>query len=440
MMISLKFLILTVAMKINLYEHQLDALERTKAFNKCAYYLDMGLGKTFVGSEKANTFNCKILIICQKSKLQDWINHYLLYYNYTAFDLTKSNQLNDYLLTATKCVGIINYELAWRRKDLLKLIDFTLMLDESSLISNEQAKRTKFILKLKPTNVILLSGTPISGKYEQLWSQCRLLGWNISKRDFWNKFIVTKKIDVGGFYKDIVIGYKRVSELKRRLFEFGAIFMKTDEVMTLPNQIEQRINVKASREYLRFKKHRYLMLNNGVELIGDNALTYLLYSRQLCGQYHVEKLAALKDIIDSTDDRLIIFYNFNEELNKIKALCLGRPISEVNGHIRNLKQYDDNDNSITLVQYQAGAMGLNLQKANKIIYFSLPLGKGSSNLWEQSKKRIHRIGQNRPCFYYYLLVDDSIEQSNIRLLEKGKELTDELFQATWQQKRILKTK
>ena len=38
----------------------------------------------------------------------------------------------------------------------------------------------------------------------------------------------------------------------------------------------------------------------------------------------------------------------------------------------------------------AGAVGLNLQKSNKIIYFSLPL---SSELFEQSKKRTHRIGQ-----------------------------------------------
>lgn len=79
------------------------------------------------------------------------------------------------------------------------------------------------------------------------------------------------------------------------------------------------------------------------------------------------------------------------------------------------------------VQYQAGAMGGNYQKANKIVYFTLPLGKGSCDLWEQSKKRIHRIGQNRPCFYYYLLVKGSFEERNLAALQEGKELTDELF-------------
>lgn len=72
-------------------------------------------------------------------------------------------------------------------------------------------------------------------------------------------------------------------------------------------------------------------------------------------------------------------------------------------------------------------MGGNYQKANKIIFFTLPLGQGSCDLWEQSKKRIHRIGQGRTCFYYYLLVKGSIEEKNLAALKVGKELTDELF-------------
>lgn len=85
-----------------------------------------------------------------------------------------------------------------------------------------------------------------------------------------------------------------------------------------------------------------------------------------------------------------------------------------------LDAYECVDNSVTFVQYQAGAMGGNYQKANKIVYFTLPLGKGSCDLWEQSKKRIHRIGQNRPCFYYYLLVKGSFEERNLAALQEGK--------------------
>ena len=37
---------------ITLFQHQQKALDQTEGHNRCAYYLDMGLGKTFVGSEK----------------------------------------------------------------------------------------------------------------------------------------------------------------------------------------------------------------------------------------------------------------------------------------------------------------------------------------------------------------------------------------------------
>ena len=77
-----------------------------------------------------------------------------------------------------------------------------------------------------------------------------------------------------------------------------------------------------------------------------------------------------------------------------------------------------------MVQYQAGATGLNLQKASKIIYFSLPL---SSELFEQSKKRIHRIGQKNNCMYYYLITKKTIEEKILETLKQRKDYTDELF-------------
>lgn len=142
-----------------------------------------------------------------------------------------------------------------------------------------------------------------------------------------------------------------------------------------------------------------------------------------------EKLEAFRDLLESTEDRLIVFYNFNEELTRLRKICesLNREVSFVNGSGRSMYAYECVDNSVTFVQYQAGAMGGNYQKANKIVYFTLPLGKGSCDLWEQSKKRIHRIGQNRPCYYYYLLVKGSFEERNLAALQEGKELTDELF-------------
>lgn len=419
---------------MNLYPYQVEALELIKDKNRCAIYYDMGLGKTYIGSEKMIQLNNKVnLIICQKSKIADWIDHFETNYQYKVFNLTKAKQLRDFLGMAVSgrfhIVGIINYDLSWRRKELFDLHRFTLLLDESSLITNRTANRSKFILELDPINVILLSGTPTAGKYEKLWSQLKLLGWNIDEDTYFKSYVDYKWVDRDGYWDKEIIGYKNVDHLKKRLAKFGAIFKKTEEVIDLPEQVEQMIYIDPSKEYKFFKKHHYLEIEDK-ELIGDTVLTKILYERQLCGQYSQDKLKAFQDLVESTEDRLVVFYNFTAELHAMYSLdgVANRPQSVVNGEYKNLGAYENADNSITFVQYQAGAYGLNLQKANKVIYFSLPLGIGSCDLWEQSKKRIHRIGQDKTCFYYYLLVNNSIEIWNLELLKTGKELTDHLFE------------
>ena len=421
---------------MKLYEHQKEALNLTKDKNRVAYYLDMGLGKTFVGSEKMVQLGSRInLIICQKSKIEDWIEHFKTYYNAEIYDLTNSGSMKCFLSYVGMCeigsaviFGVINYELAWRRKDLLQLHGFTLMLDESSLIQNQGAKQSKFILKLQPDNVILLSGTPTAGKYENLWSQIHLLGWNISENVYNRQYVNWKKIDMGGFIHKIVDKdnpYKNVDRLKSKLREYGAVFMKTEDCFNLPEQNFINQYVVASKEYRKFMKDCIIVIDD-TELVGDTGLTKRLYARQLCGQYSTDKIKAFSELLESTQDRVIVFYNFNDELNVLKLIAssLNKPISEVNGHCKDLTAYDQEDNSVTFIQYQAGAMGLNLQKANKIIYFTLT---DKSELFEQSKKRIHRIGQEKPCFYYIMMCKGSVEEKILQTLKMRKDFTDELF-------------
>ena len=375
-----------------------------------------------------------ILLVCQKSKIDDWKEHFLEYYaaQIVLCDLTNKLEFESFIKLQDNgyyiVVGVINYDLMFRRPDLLKLESFTLMLDESSNIQNEKAKRSKFVLKMNPENVILLSGTPVSGKYENLWTQANLLGWNLSKKVYGQHYVNWETIDVGGVPVKTVNKedpYKNIERLKNKFREHGAVFMKTEECFELPNQNFIDIKVNSSKEYRKFKRSRIVTVC-GEELVGDTKLVQMLCERKLCGMYSQEKLQAFKDLVESTQDRLIVFYNFNDELYSLKKVAeeLERPISEVNGKIKDLKAYETESNSITFVQYQAGAMGLNLQKANKVIYFTLPL---MSELFEQSKKRIHRIGQEKPCFYYTLLVKDSVELDIKEVLEMRRDYTDELF-------------
>ena len=421
---------------VKLYPHQKQALEQTENFDKCAYYLDMGLGKTFVGSEKMHMLGARVnLVVCQKSKVVDWYEHfkeyydedYVIYYLPLSFDYVTFFEYIGNKMCTRPVIGVINYDLVFRRPELEQLKNFTLMLDESSLIQNEMSKRSRFILKkLHPENVILLSGTPTGGKYEKLWSQCRLLGWNISKEAFWNNYVKFHFDDRNGFPMRIVDGYKNIDRLKTKLKEHGAVFMKSEDVFDLPQQIDNTIWMTTAKEYRKFRKDSIVEFD-GKEFVGDTTLTKMLYERMLCGFANKEKLSAFKDLLQSTDDRLIVFYNFVNELTALTEILIQneRPFSVVNGETKDLTAYENEENSVTLIQYQAGSMGLNLQKANKIVYFTPPL---SSELFEQSKKRTHRIGQERTCFYYYLTCKNSIETKIYDTLKMRRDYTEKLFE------------
>lgn len=431
---------------MDLYKHQIEALVRTADFNKVAYYHDMGLGKTFTGSEKMRELGAPVnLVICQKSKINDWIEHFKTYYKgdkICTFDLTDKDDFKMFFRPIiagdwfNRKIGVINYDLVYRRPELLKLTGFTLLLDESSLIQNETTKRAKFIMKMNYTNLILLSGTPTSGKYENLFSQLSMLGYKIRKQAFYNMYI-NYHFETFGDYKDkpvnvmVVDEYKNVERLKRKMRQLGCDFLKTNEVMELPKQQFIRVRVPVSKEYKKFSKTKLVNVDD-IILKGDNVLVDLLCLRKLSGAYSEEKLQAFTDLLNSTNDGFIVFYNFEIELIKLLQLArdANRPVSIINGSCKDLTAFNENDNAIVFVQYQAGAMGLNLQKYNKIIYFTPPL---SSELYEQSKKRIHRIGQNETCFYYQLVCIGSVEPDIYATLAMRKNYTDELFKQNYTQ-------
>lgn len=411
---------------MKLFDYQEKALALTSDKDNSAFYYDMGLGKTFIGSERLRLYGERMnIIVCQKSKIKDWCEHFKEHYtDYAVFDLTNKKDMQAFMIYPIyKCIGIINYELAYRREELRKLKDFTMMLDESSMIKNETAKRTKFILSLKPSHTILLSGTPTDGKYEFLYSQLRLLGWKITKTAYYNRYIKTELRSYGGPMFRVVTGYKNVSKLKAKLKEYGAVFAKAEEVIKLPEKKFIKEYSTVSSDYKKFMKDRVIKIDDK-ELTGDSTLSKRLYARMLCSAYSKDKISRLIDLVNSTSDRVIIFYNFNTELEALRKVLFDRPISIVNGQIKDLKEYENNDNSVTLIQYQAGAMGLNLQKANRIIYFSLP---ERSELFEQSKARICRIGQEKQCYYHIMMCRKSVEEKIYDCLLMRKDYTDELF-------------
>lgn len=416
--------------ELKLYPFQDEGLQRLEGKRNCAIYWPMGSGKTIVGGVKLLQYGNKTnLVVCQKSKVQDWIDHFKQYSSKNVYDLTKSFQYRDFLTQSEDKIGVLNYDILNRRPELLRLKDIGLMFDESSMLKNPTALRTKTAFKLKAKNIILLSGTPVGGKYEELWSQCKLLGWNITKKDFYDRYIITDDRLFHGipYPVKVVTGYKNVDDLKAKLKAFGADFMREEDILKLPDQLFITKTIETTSQHEFFGKERIIDVTTTdgevKTLIGNTPLLYLLGLRQLAGAFNKNKLIAYLDLVESTTERLIVFYNFVEELNAMeKVTPANRPRSYVNGSCKDLTSYENCDNSITFIQYQSGAMGLNLQKARIIIYFSPTL---SSELFEQSKKRTHRINQKNTCIYYMLT--SGIEERIYSVLAKRENYTAQLF-------------
>ena len=414
---------------MELYEYQKRVLQQTSSFNKVAYYLDMGCGKTITGSHKAVSFNAPILIVCPKALIPQWLEHFEnVHPEWVRYDLTKKKQLENYITDNNyRRIGVINYESCWRRPELQKVKNLTLMLDESQAIANNTSKQTKGIMKLQAENVILLSGTPASNaRYDKLYTQLKLLGLNMNKRSYEDRYCNFFEMENAGVKFRVLSKkdpYKNVDELKQVMHDLGCVFMKIDEVLELPAQRFIDVHVDKSKYYKTFEKDGYVDCGD-VEYISNGPAQDMLYLRQLCNSEN--KINMLKTLVESTNDRIIIFYNFDIELESLQQYIskLKRPISFINGHKKDLSCYNKYDDSVTLVQYQSGSSGVNLQKANKIIYYSPPI---KSDFYEQSKKRIHRIGQDSKCTYWKLVTTNSIEQKIYNVLDQKRDFTEELF-------------
>ena len=385
----------------------------------------MGLGKTITGAVKSLQYKNKILVVCPKSIIPQWLDTFKMLKE-AALNLTKKKQLEQFI-GEEFAIGIINYQSVWRRPELLKCKALTLMLDESQNICNPTSKQTKGITKINYENLILLSGSPVSGRYDKLYTQLKMLGLKMNKRQFEDRYCNFFEMEKAGVKFRVLSKtnpYKNVDELKRLMDDLHCVFMKTDEVLELPAQQFIDVPCKSTKQYKEFEKTDYIDLGDK-EYIAGSPTDKMLYLRYLASVDNPNKTEQLKTLIDSTDDRLIIFYNFDCEYELLLNACKGRPVSVVNGHKRDLTAYENESNSITLCQTQAANAGLNLQKANKMILYSLPLNCAH---YMQLLKRIHRIGTKHRCLYYFLLTENSIDGKIKMSLQQGKDYTEDLFE------------
>lgn len=151
-----------------------------------------------------------------------------------------------------------------------------------------------------------------------------------------------------------------------------------------------------------------------------------------------ELCMALRKIVNSDDSRgeaildilheksrAIVFYNFDYELDILKALPYsnGTEIAEWNGHKH--QPIPESEKWVYFVQYTAGCEGWNCIKTDTIIFYSLNY---SYKVMEQAKGRIDRL--NTPftdLYYYYLRSNASIDIAINACLKRKKDFNAGAF-------------
>lgn len=112
------------------------------------------------------------------------------------------------------------------------------------------------------------------------------------------------------------------------------------------------------------------------------------------------RLDRIKDLLIE-HPRLIIFYNFDYELEILRTLTV--KMAEWNGHKH--EEIPDSDEWVYLVQYQAGAEGWNCISTDTMLFYSATY---SFRQYEQAKGRIDRLNTPYVDLRYYTFRSGSV--------------------------------
>ena len=114
------------------------------------------------------------------------------------------------------------------------------------------------------------------------------------------------------------------------------------------------------------------------------------------------RVKAVRAIL-SSNPKMIVFYNFDYELEALRRLEDVTTVAEWNGHKH--EEIPETDSWVYLVQYVAGSEGWNCVKTDTVVFYSLTY---SYKNWEQAHGRIDRINTNYIDLYYYVLKSKSV--------------------------------
>lgn len=499
-----------------LFDWQKKIVDKFSDRSSFGLFLDMGLGKTPISLAFAERNNCtKVLIITINSKaIEDentngswlkWATHSIISYN------TFSKKSKQHFFSSLSCdLLILNYESLFMRGNLLErkkkitlkdnIIQFiksckdnnvALIIDESHKVKNLQSLQTGAIMQIKKQLLLtaknvytyLLTGTPFTTGYIDLYTQLKILGYEGTKSQFINDFCILGNIPGLLGWQQPIVAYKNIDKLFALIHKY-AITIKSEDVVQLPEKIFVEHKSKCSLPFLLFTNEfakgidilkedknelRMLHLHSTKEYdteirknnpyfrniaypdltwTADTNGSFWLRARQLSIGFQGNsdkslwfdktRLTQLYTFLQEHEDNYIIFYNYTPELIEIYEICdkLNYNVDVYCGEMKSLTFYNKytalNDaeklvskKNVIIANFASGSTGMNWQEYNKCIIFSMPLYKD----YEQGIKRLHRLGQKNTTIYHIFYQSNWLDLSMKKALDNSCQYSQEMFES-----------
>lgn len=446
------------------YEHQRRAaafaLDRLSRGSGAALLMEMGTGKTvtsigIVGQLWKERRIARLLIVAPLSILGVWRDEFDRFAGYdyclSVLEGTAARKADTIRHMAGKSlqVLVINYESAWRmEKELAEWRPDMIVCDEGHKIKTHNIAASKAMHRLaaKAKYRLLLTGTVITNKPIDVFSQYKFCDPAIYGNSFYqfrNRYF--DMVGFGGYTP--VMKRSMEGEFTERLHSIAFRATKA-ECLDLPEftDIVQRIDLEpqAMRIYRQLVRDSYAELAEGSVTV-TNVLSQLLRLSQLTGGYvgnddaggvtqvSTAKLDALADLVDGAvaDGRkIVVIARFVPEIHAIGKMLEKKKIryAQISGEIRDRDEQiaafqNDPDVPVFIGQIATAGLGITLTAASLMVFYSLDY---SMSNYEQTRARIHRVGQKNECTYIHLVARGTVDEKVLKALHDKANLAKSL--------------
>lgn len=375
---------------VKLHPHQEEALERLKSGKVLVG--GVGSGKSLVGASWAlkqpNSGGIVVITTARKRDSLEWVGE---------FAMAGSGMEG---ITVDSWNNIARYSDAR---------DAVFIFDEQRVVGN--GKWVKAFLKITKHNKwVLLSATP-----GDTWLDYVPLflanGFYKNKTEFYEEHVVWDRFARYPRVKRFV-AIHRLEKLRRRILVDMPVARHT-----VRNRIYVPVRYRVA-EYNEIMKKRFDPYK-GEPIASAGELCYVL---RKCVNQDRDRLEAVRGILKKRS-RIIVFYNFDYELEALRKLSDTCVVKEWNGHKH--EPVPDGERWVYLVQYASGAEAWNCTVTDTIVFYSLNY---SWKVMEQSEGRIDRM--NTPfinLWYYFLESESAIDQSIKTSLARKKKFNEKVF-------------